>query len=149
VKIGADRQVTVNAELLESHGAAPELHPECRSVANAGVAHRPGLKTAADTVLGLLSHLKFLAIGAVGTGLLYVCSAVVVRDFERRTATENFVVVDVRRVTVPIIEPPRPAVSGQPRLNDDPLIAPKQPDSAIRPKTPVPTPPTNVTISVQ
>jgi hypothetical protein len=145
VKTSADRRVTVDAELLDGHGAAPELHPECRLVANSGMSQRTALKTAADTVLGVLSHLYFLGLGALGTGLLFVCSAVVVRDFERRITTESFA-VDARRVTVPIIEPPRPAVSAQPRSSDKPVTTRPPSDSAIRPELPRPAAPTGFCI---
>ena len=141
MKIDADRRITVDTELLDGHCAAPELHPECRLVAQ-----RIGPKTAADAVLGMLSHVSFLGLGVLGTGLLFVCSAVVVRDFEQRITTESLV-VDVRRVTVPIIEPPQPAVSSQPRASDKPVSKRTPPDSAIRPQPAVPAPPMDVHIT--
>jgi hypothetical protein len=112
------------------------LIPESRLVSSFLWTDRVGPKAASDTVVALLAHLKFLALGALGVGLLFVSSRNWTGSAAHSLASESLS-VDDDSVTIPVSLSAMPVISSQPS-DRTPQPSPPSERSPARPGTPLP-----------
>jgi hypothetical protein len=88
--------------LLDSESTP--LCPECRFVASATGRERIGVKAASNFMLALLANIKFLGLGMLGVGLMYVYAPQVIPPtfWQQRSPGESLL-VDDEQATIPMI----------------------------------------------
>ncbi len=103
-----------------------------------------GIKTGTEVILGWLAHLKFLAIGSIGIGVLCAGSQALQPNFEDESAGES-VFIDEAHVTVPVLKTNFEALSLHPQaVEDQSRRRSKAPQAP--PRLAVPMPPTDVKV---
>lgn len=93
----------------------PELLPASRLMRGLWWTEKVGPKAAADTVLGTLAHFKFLAVGALSTGLLFVSAAAIAPRSVHLERTQTLY-VDDGSATIPVTLSPAPPPQDRIRL---------------------------------
>ena len=122
-----------------------ELFPQARRLHGHPFGQEASLKVAADSVIGLITNLSFMGVGAVTTGFLFVASSGLIPRVPQDRLTEGLVADE--RVTIPVIDV-KEDISTQPQTG---LSAAARASSssaaeiAVRPAVRRPSPPGGLT----
>jgi hypothetical protein len=100
---------------LQSQAGPDEavLIPECRLVSSFLWIEGVSLKAGSDAVVAYLAHLKFLSLGALGVGVLFVSAHGFTPERAQRPTTQSLH-VDDDRATIPVMVSRKIAISSQP-----------------------------------